>query len=371
MTTALEMAPVGTVSESGIPIRNIWYLMAYASNTTTKLSSELTSSEEFLDDLPDLVARLLLDETRLRIWGNLTVGYRQKQDELSRLRGTVSHIQTVRRNSFARGKIVCKFEEITLDTTENRLVRTALKTIWRMVNDLDLAMKCKATEALLEARGIGLLPQQGGLVSLGRIPANPRDARMCALAILALQMNIPMQETGSRALYSPEINDKWLRSLFEKAVLGFYQHHLSKKEWSVRGGRKLNWDTDNSTDNLNSMLPSMKTDIEIYNQKDGHRTVIDTKFTSILTTGQYGNPSLRSGYIYQLYAYLRSQENSDEGFSLTSTGMLLHPAAGYSLYEETLIQGHRFRFATVDLLDKPQEISSQLLNLILEPQTTV
>lgn len=371
MTTALELDPGGTVSRSGIPIRNIWYLMAYASNITTKLSAELRSSEEFLDDLPDLVARLLLKETRLRIWGNLTVGYRQKRDELSRLRGSVSHIQTVRRNSFARGKIICKFEEITLDTTENRLVRTALRKIGPLVKDSDLVMKCRGAESLLEARGIGLLPQNVGLGSLGRIPANPRDARMCALSILALQMNIPLQESGSQSLYSPAIDDNWLRTLFQKAVFGFYQHHLSKMEWSVRSGRRLNWETDNSTPGLDSILPSMETDIEIHNQKEGHKTVIDTKFSNILTTGQFGNKTLKSRYIYQLYAYLRSQEDCDDGFSTTSTGMLLHPATGYSLYEETIIQGHRFRFATVDLLGGPAEITTQLLNLILEPQNRV
>jgi 5-methylcytosine-specific restriction enzyme subunit McrC len=368
MTPALELAPSGVVSESGIPIRNIWYLMAYASDATTKLTSELASAEDFLDDLPDLVARLLVDETRLRIWGNLTVGYRQMQSELSRLRGTVSHIQTVRRNSFARGQIVCKYEEITLDTMENRLVRTALRALTRMLKDPDAAVRCKATEAHLAAHGVGLLPQRGGLMALGRIPANPRDARMCALAILALQMEIPLQESGSRALHSPTINDYWLRSLFEKAIYGFYRYHLSGRGWSVRGGRILYWDTSTSAFGSSSFLPIMKTDIELIGPTVGQKTVIDTKFADIRSTGRFGDESLQSGYIYQLYTYLRSQEKSDDGASLTSTGMLLHPAVGNAYYKETIIQGHRFRFATVDLSDKSQEISSQLLNLMLEPE---
>ena len=39
----------------------------------------------------------------------------------------------------------------------------------------------------------------------------------------------------------------------------------------------------------------------------GRRIVIDTKFTSIVTAGWYREETLRSGYVYQIYAYLRSQ----------------------------------------------------------------
>jgi 5-methylcytosine-specific restriction enzyme subunit McrC len=366
MSTEVDVAQIGTVSKSGIPIRNIWYLMAYAANETAKLNSAHTSSDAFFEDLPDLVARLLVEETRLRIWGNLTVGYRSRQIELPRLRGTISHIQTARRNSFTRGQIVCRYEEITLDTTENKLVRTALGAIAALAKDDDVRLKCKATEKHMESLGVGLLPQRGGLVSLGRIPANPRDARMCALAVLALQMEIPSQEAGRRSLYSPEIVERWLQSLFEKAVLGFYRYHLGPKGWSVKGGRILKWHSEDSSSGLSSILPSMKTDIELTNQVEKQKTVIDTKFASILAPGRVGVASLRSGYIYQLYAYLRSQEDSEEGLARPTTGILLHPSVGYSLYEETIIQGHRFRFATVDLLEEPKIIEKQLLTLILE-----
>lgn len=126
----------------------------------------------------------------------------------------------------------------------------------------------------------------------------------------------------------------------------------------------------NQTDS-SPILPSMKTDIELTNQAKGHKTVIDTKFKTILTANRFGAESLRSEDIYQLYAYLRSQEDTEEGLTRPTTGMLLHPAVGYSLYEETTIQGHRFRFATVYLLEDPQKISAQLLDLILESSVAV
>ena len=56
----------------------------------------------------------------------------------------------------------------------------------------------------------------------------------------------------------------------------------------------------------------MRTDIVLDNNATGQRIVIDTKFTAILTEGWYRKESLKSGYLYQIYAYLRSQEESED-----------------------------------------------------------
>jgi len=44
----------------------------------------------------------------------------------------------------------------------------------------------------------------------------------------------------------------------------------------------------------------------------GRRIVIDTKFNAVLTPGWHREKTLRSGYIYQIYAYLRSQEDNGD-----------------------------------------------------------
>jgi 5-methylcytosine-specific restriction enzyme subunit McrC len=95
----------------------------------------------------------------------------------------------------------------------------------------------------------------------------------------------------------------------------------------------------------------------------GHRTIIDTKFTSIFKTdNRYGTEKLKSGYIYQVYAYLLSQEGKDS-WADGATGVLLHPAIGVDVDESVTIQGHRLRFVTVDLSGPAVEVRSQLLSL--------
>lgn len=81
---------------------------------------------------------------------------------------------------------------------------------------------------------------------------------------------------------------------------------------------------------------------------------------------------LKSGHIYQIYAYLRSQERPDDALSRTSTGVLLYPAIDACVDESATIQGHPIRFATVDLAADSPTIRRQLLRIVeTEPAVLV
>lgn len=91
---------------------------------------------------------------------------------------------------------------------------------------------------------------------------------------------------------------------------------------------------------------------------------------SILTSGWYKEVTLRSGHLYQMYAYLRSQAGRGDPIADRAEGLLLHPAvgpSGVSVDETAVIQGHAIRFATVDLAAPSAAIRRQLLKLV-EPR---
>ena len=79
--------------------------------------------------------------------------------------------------------------------------------------------------------------------------------------------------------------------------------------------------------------------------------------------GHHRPLTLDSGYIYQMYAYLRSQEDDSDPRSLDSSGLLLHPSVGENIDESAVIQGHRMRFATVDLAADSTAIRARLIAL--------
>jgi 5-methylcytosine-specific restriction enzyme subunit McrC len=124
---------------------------------------------------------------------------------------------------------------------------------------------------------------------------------------------------------------------------------------------RLSWQISKKTDAIDSIMPSMKTDIFLENKETKHQTIIDTKFTGIVCSGWYRDETLKSGYLYQMYAYLRTQEKKDDPISLRSTGILLHPAIDCMFDEAIVLDGHCMRFLTVDLTGTAKEIRSDLL----------
>ena len=107
----------------------------------------------------------------------------------------------------------------------------------------------------------------------------------------------------------------------------------------------------------------MQTDIILEHRQQRRRIVIDTKFSRIFIGGYYRAESLRSANLYQIYAYLRSQENPADLLSIHSTGILLHPAIDADVDESAVIQNHRIRFATVNLAAAAPQIRCRLLSL--------
>jgi 5-methylcytosine-specific restriction enzyme subunit McrC len=68
--------------------------------------------------------------------------------------------------------------------------------------------------------------------------------------------------------------------------------------------------------------------------------------------------------VYQLYAYLRSQEGQGDPWADAASGLLLHPAIAVDVDEAVTIQGHRLRFATVDLTASHAALKARLLELL-------
>ena len=312
-------------------------------------------------------------ERRMR--RNLTFGYRRRHADLNRVRGRIDLLRTERRQLLKRGRVACSFDELTVDTPRNRFVKAALDLLSGIVSDdnPDLVHRCRAASVSMARAGVtGDISLERHrhrmpISRLGRLDSD--DRQMLAAARLAFDLALPTEDIGVSHLASPDRDEVWARRLFERAVGGFYAVALSHQGWQVSPGKWIKWPVAQGSPGIDSVLPSMQTDIVLErritdNQADGReRIVIDTKFTSILKSGQYRNQTLSSGYIYQVYAYLRSQEHVDDPSSLDSTGVLLHPAIDCDVDESALIQGHEIRFATVNLAADTQTIRQQLLRI--------
>jgi len=372
MPTALSPMGIGK-----IPIRNIWLLMLYASRLYRELPSKLLrDKEENPDKIPDLVAEILTRAVERRIRRNLNHGFHRAEADLTRVRGRIDTLRTERRSLLRQGKIACSFEELTIDTPQNRLVKAALKKLSRCTGDQLLVRRCRSLVSVFTQAGVADETSAGiraqilrSTLSAGR--SNVKDRQMLAAAELAFSLSLPTEEHGRSSLPAPARDEQWARQLFEAAVAGFYDTVLTPRGWSVEPGKKIKWQVNAKTDRIDEIMPQMQTDIVLTSPPDQqqgrrHRTVIDTKFTSILKPGHYREQSLDSGHIYQIYAYLRSQENASDPESLDSSGMLLYPSISQQVDESVVIQGHEIRFATVDLTAASTAIRERLIALAKE-----
>lgn len=356
---------VGTGQVGRIPVRNLWLLMLYASDLFRSGEREKITIEENPDDIPDLVAEILTFLVERRLRRNLSFGYQPKEAILGRVRGRINLLYTERHQLLDRGRVACRFEEFLVDTPRNRYVRAALEKIAKIVRRTNLADRCSTLAARLRRMGVSGGKPDRSEISADQFGRHDTDDRqMVAAAQLAFELALPTEEAGPQSLFMPDREEKWVRRLFEKAVAGFYVVVLSGSGWRVHPGKRLQWPQGHKTAGIDDILPSMQTDIVLDHVPTGSRIVIDTKFTAIVTQGRYRKEALRSGHLYQIYAYLRSQEDNGDPLAASAAGLLLHPAIGEMVDESVVIQGHEIRFATVDLGAEAREIRRQLLQLV-------
>lgn len=353
------------LTQYGIPIRNIWLLVLYASEFYRAGYLQSVGHESVGDDTSELIAEILCRQVEQRLRDSLTQTYVSRTEALTRVRGRVELLRTEQQQLLRQGKVMCTFETLTLNTPRNCFVRGALEHLSNLLTHKSLAKRCIQLSKQMRLRGvIGNAPslRQVWKERFGR--HDKADKVMFFAAKLAYQLRIPTELKGSYQFHNPTRDEQRLRHLFEKAVAGFFNVRLSETNWQVHAGKQLSWQIDDRSPGADSIFPGMKTDIVLENQQEWRRIIIDTKFNSLLRPGYHRAETLRSGYLYQLYTYLRSQEQNEDPLSINSEGVLLHPSTGVDIDEFVVIQGHRMRFITVDLGAESNIITEQLTSLL-------
>jgi 5-methylcytosine-specific restriction enzyme subunit McrC len=110
----------------------------------------------------------------------------------------------------------------------------------------------------------------------------------------------------------------------------------------------------------------MKPDLLLQEKSSGRIILLDTKFTAqSLVKNRWGREGFISSHLYQLYAYLKTQEHISEQHRQAS-GILLYPTVGqYNLSEKIDLQDLSLRIENVDLTGPWPDIERNLLAIIL------
>lgn len=349
-----------------IPVRNVWFLMLYASDLF-RVNNDLrrVDIERGSDEIPNLVAEVLAHSVESRLHKNLNYGYVEQNAVETRVRGRIDFLTTESRNLLASGQVACRYQRLSIDTPRNRYVKAALESLSRLVSRPLLSHRCRKLAGTLQQQGVlGGKPSEAEMTRERFGRHDQEDQSMVAAAKLAFNLSLPNELSGKHALPNPEKELVWMRKLFEKAVGGFYDVTLRDLGWTVKCGGHLSWQIDRQTAGINALLPGMRTDIVLTHIEQARKIVIDTKFNEIVTKGWFKDKTLRSQYLYQIYTYLRSQAGAGNKLDDSACGLLLHPAVSSFVSETVVIQGHPIKFATVDLAMGMEEIKLQLLDAV-------
>jgi len=170
-------------------------MLANGSDLFRQIGKGKVAIEDNPDDIPDLVAELLTHVVERRLVRNLSFGYQHREAVLGRVRGRIDLLFTERRQLLARGRVACRFEDLTVDTPRNRFVRAALNSIAEIVTENRLARRCRSLAGSLKQIGVvGEKPHHFNINSdrFGRHDAD--DRLMVSAAQLAFDLAYPLKK---------------------------------------------------------------------------------------------------------------------------------------------------------------------------------
>lgn len=355
-----------------IPVRNLWLLYLYASLLYEHLhDEERVLAETNPAGLVELAARILCEEADRALRRNLSVGYVERHEALTAVRDRIDHLGTARGALLQRGRVLCRFDHLTVDTARNRYIAAALTQAGRRLGgsriDPHIADQCLALAARFERSGVRLDrpdPVTPRREVYGHYDRN--DRRTMAAAQLVIDALLPSHATGQSHVNPLDYSQGSLRKLYEEAIRNFYRVNLP--DWRV-GARHLSWPSEGP---LDPRFPMMRTDITL-DRPDGTRLIIDTKFTSALSThAERHEPRLHSGHLYQLYAYLHTQAGRGDPVADHADGLLLYPSTDHApdIDVTATMRDHALHVATLDLTAPPTTIRAKLLNLVAAQGST-
>lgn len=110
-------------------MRSLWFLLICASELLAQLRTkdrEAILAGERDDDLLDAIAEALVGEIEIRIRRQMTLHYRNRDADLTRVRGRIDHLSTTTRRLSEQEHIACRFDELNVDSPRNRFIAAML-----------------------------------------------------------------------------------------------------------------------------------------------------------------------------------------------------------------------------------------------------
>jgi 5-methylcytosine-specific restriction enzyme subunit McrC len=342
---------------SPIPIQNVYYLLLYAWDKLPEGEMADVSKLES-QELVDLFASVMIKGINHLLRRGLDQSYLSHGEEIPGIRGRINIGITARRMLAPHGRAFCEFDELSVDTLPNRILKSTVRKLIRS-STINKVLRNKLRGVYRELGGISDMPLTRSAFRTVQLHSNNRFYRfLLKICELVLDLSL-MDEGGGEYKFQDFIRDeKSMARLFENFVFNFYR--IERPDLSIRKER-IYWQALSSNDPSLSFLPTMETDISVRSQSK--TLIIDAKFYQKTFQKYYDKQSIHSGNLYQVFSYLKNLEPKG-GNDASASGMLLYPAIGEKVRLSYELPGHTMHICTVDLARSWPDIRRELLGLL-------
>ena len=361
------------VGESKIPVRNWWHMLLYAWDLVD-LSGLFDAKWERAPDLRALLTQILAELTNRQIRRGLRGDYVDRSEALKTVRGGIDFNRTLSDLVLYKGQLHCEYQEYSLNVPRNQIIATTLQRQMRrgfekINNDRRREVMDDVERLVRMMADIGDVGLSRSLIAteMRKLGANEREYKlMLRICEMLYEPRMPQESEDERG----ESFRNWTRhrrnEIFERFVANFYILRLSGRSWRVSTQLTQRWHVTSDDDENGLGLPIMRPDIVLTSRDGSKRIVIDTKWYGSVTSGYYGSITVNSANLYQMYAYLASQDHESDAHR-TATGVLLYGQTKEGERKlRTRIEEHPFWVETLDLTQDWEEIEDDLKRLVEE-----
>lgn len=323
-----------------IPIKNVFYMLAYAFRALDRKAYRPLESEDFAN-AEDLLAAILILGVEEQFKRGVSRAYIEKEAPLAAIRGRVlieESIRTSRRNMH----LVCARDEFSVNAYMNRILVTTMQALVRSAEVSSARRKALRTSLCMLREVMPLDPRD--IFWNFRYDRNDQTYRLLMYVCrLVLEDRLPAQSDKKkpRELFD---DDQALSRLYEKFIFGYFaKTHPRLHPCS----RRLEWALD---DDGFSLLPTMQTDVTLEDAA-GRMLILEAKFYDHATVVRHEKTRLHSENLYQIFAYVKNAQASRNPALPAVSGMLLYAGTDEKIQPDVScsMSGNRISVRTLDL----------------------
>ena len=333
-----------------IPIQNIYYMLSYAFRALRGNGYRRMAAESFHNSA-ELCAAILCRGVSAQLKRGFQREYIPFTESLTAVRGKIDITGSLKSNSMLRRQLVCDFNEYSINTYKNRILKSTLELLLRA--DISKQRKHEIRNLLMYFGDVDTIDMHSVNWHL-QYYRNDEEYQML-ISICYLVVNGLLHSASSGSLKLAEFDEPHMARLYEKFILEYYRtEHPELKAASSQ----IEWALDAPNAHL---LPQMQSDIML---SRGARTlIIDAKFyNQIMSPSPYSASTLRSGHLYQMFAYVKN--HAAQGGDVS--GLLLYAKTDEqpSIDEAFNMSGNLICAKTLDMNCGFTEISAQLDEIV-------